>query len=140
VATPVRRRGGSSPFTQLTLDRCLLFGYREVAETESLNDPCRTPAECAEAPPGASGRARPFRGTRGNACLDAAIVVAERWWRDERKAFQIASVFGCAPRLSLEVLRELRLILRWMRSKRMGAQYSAIIEALGEAPAARAAE
>jgi hypothetical protein len=72
--------------------------------------------------------------------LDAAIVVAERWWRDERRAFQIASVFGCAPRLSLEVLRELRLILRWMRFKRMGAQYSAIIEALGEAPAARAAE
>jgi hypothetical protein len=58
----------------------------------------------------------------------------------ERRAFQIASVFGCAPRLSLEVLRELRLILRWMRFKRMGAQYSAIIEALGEAPAARAAE
>ena len=72
--------------------------------------------------------------------LDAAIVVAERWWRDERRAFQIASVFGCAPRLSLEVLRELRLILRWMRFKRMGAQYSAIVEALGEAPAARAAE
>ena len=44
--------------------------------------------------------------------LDAAIVIAERWWRDERKAFQIASAFGCAPRLSLEVLRELRLILR----------------------------
>jgi hypothetical protein len=72
--------------------------------------------------------------------LDAAIVVTERWWRDERRAFQIASVFGCAPRLSLEVLRELRLILRWMRLKRMAAQYSAIIEALGEAPAARAAE
>jgi hypothetical protein len=72
--------------------------------------------------------------------LDAAIVVAERWWRDERRAFQIASVFGCAPRLSLEVLHELRLILRWMRFKRMGAQYSAIVEALGEAPAARAAE
>jgi hypothetical protein len=72
--------------------------------------------------------------------LDAAIVVTERWWRDERRAFQIASVFGCAPRLSLEVLGELRLILRWMRFKRMRAQYSAIIEALGEVPAARAAE
>jgi hypothetical protein len=72
--------------------------------------------------------------------LDAAIVVAERWWRDERKAFQIASVFGCAPRLSLEVLRELRLILRWMRSRRMEVQYSAIVGALCEAPALRAAE
>jgi hypothetical protein len=72
--------------------------------------------------------------------LDAAIVISERWWRDERKAFQIASVFGCAPRLSLEVLRELRFILRWMRFKRMGAQYSAIIEALYETPSVRAAE
>ena len=74
------------------------------------------------------------------AAFDAAIAVAERWWRDERRAFQIESVFGCTPRLSLEVLRDLRLILRWMRFKRMAAQYSAIIEALGEARAARAAE
>jgi hypothetical protein len=72
--------------------------------------------------------------------LDAAIAVAERWWRDERKAFQIASIFGCAPRLSLEVLRELRLILRWMRFRRMEVQYLAIVEALCEAPALRAAE
>jgi hypothetical protein len=72
--------------------------------------------------------------------LDAAIAVAERWWRDERKAFQIASIFGCAPRLSLEVLRELRLILRWMRFRRMEVQYLAIVEALCEAPTLRAAE
>jgi hypothetical protein len=72
--------------------------------------------------------------------LDTAIIITERWWRDERKAFQIASVFGCAPRFSLEVLRELRLILRWMRFKRMGAQFGAIIEALCEARIARAAE
>jgi hypothetical protein len=72
--------------------------------------------------------------------LDAAVIIAERWWRDERKAFQIASAFGVAPRLSLEVLRELRLILRWMRFKRMGAQFGAILEALCEAPMTRAAE
>jgi hypothetical protein len=72
--------------------------------------------------------------------LDAAVVAAERWWRDERKAFQIASVFGCAPRLSLEVLRELRLILRWMRFRRMEMEHSAIVEALCDAPALRAAE
>jgi hypothetical protein len=72
--------------------------------------------------------------------LDAAIIAAEHWWRDERKAFQIASVFGCAPRLSLEVLRELRLILRWMRFKRMGTQADAILAALCAAPVARAAE
>jgi hypothetical protein len=72
--------------------------------------------------------------------LDAAVVVAERWWREERKAFQIASVLGCAPRLSLEILRELRLILRWMRFRRMEAQYSTIVEALCEGTALRAAE
>jgi hypothetical protein len=72
--------------------------------------------------------------------LDAATIMAERWWRHERKAFQIASIFGSAPRLSLEVLRELRLILRWMRFKRMGAQFGAIIEAVCEAPITRAAE
>jgi hypothetical protein len=72
--------------------------------------------------------------------LDAATIIAERWWRDERKAFQIASVFGSAPRLALEVLRELRLILRWMRFKRLGAQFGAIIDALCEAPITHAAE
>jgi hypothetical protein len=72
--------------------------------------------------------------------LDAATIITERWWRDERKAFQIARVFGSAPRLSLEVLRELRLILRWMRFKRMSAQFGAIIDALCEAPITRAAE
>jgi hypothetical protein len=72
--------------------------------------------------------------------LDAATIIAERWWRDERKAFQIANVFGSAPRLPLEVLRELRLILRWMRFKQMGTQFGAIIEALCEAPITRAAE
>ncbi len=49
--------------------------------------------------------------------LDAAIVRVERWWRDERKAFQIASVFGCGTRFSLDILSELRLILRLMRSE-----------------------
>jgi hypothetical protein len=44
--------------------------------------------------------------------LDTAIGRVERWRRDERKAFQIASVFGCGTRLSLDVLSELRLILR----------------------------
>jgi hypothetical protein len=72
--------------------------------------------------------------------LEAAIAIVERWWRDERKAFQIASVFGCATRLSLEVLSELRLILRLMRFRRMEAQYAAILAALGEVPIAMAAE
>ena len=62
--------------------------------------------------------------------LDAAIVLVERWWRDERKAFQIASVFGSSTRLSLEVLRELRLILRLLRFKRMKAEYDAVLAVL----------
>jgi len=62
----------------------------------------------------------------GGLSLDDATARVERWWRDERKAFQIASVFGCATRLSLEVLRELRLILRLMRRKRMHRDYETI--------------
>ncbi len=72
--------------------------------------------------------------------LDAAIVIAERWWRDERKAFQIASAFGCATRLSLEVLRELRLILRLMRVKSMEAEYEATLATLSDVLIAMAAE
>jgi hypothetical protein len=53
--------------------------------------------------------------------LDEAMVRVERWWRDERKAFQIASIFGSPTRLSLEVLSELRVILRLMRRKQMHA-------------------
>jgi hypothetical protein len=58
--------------------------------------------------------------------LDEAIARVERWRRDERKAFQIASVFGAGPRLSLEVLRELRLVLRLMCRKRMHDEYETI--------------
>jgi hypothetical protein len=72
--------------------------------------------------------------------LGAAVVSVERWWRDERKAFQIASALGCGSRLSLEVLRELRLILRLMRFKRMEAEYCAAIAALCVASFAIAAE
>ncbi len=72
--------------------------------------------------------------------LDAAITIVERWWRDERKAFQIASAFGCATRLSLEVLRELRLILRLMRWKCMQAEYEAILAGFWDVSVRTAAE
>ncbi len=72
--------------------------------------------------------------------LDDAMILVERWWRSERKAFQIASALGCSSRLSLEVLRELRLILRLMRFKRMHAQLGAILAALCDEPVAMAAE
>jgi hypothetical protein len=72
--------------------------------------------------------------------LDIAIALVERWWGDERKAFQIASVFGSPTRLSLEVLRELRLILRLLRFKRRYAEYQDVVAALCEVPIAAAAE
>jgi hypothetical protein len=58
--------------------------------------------------------------------LDEAIECVERWRRDERKAFQIASVFGRPPRLSLEVLGELRVILRLMRRTQMHGDFETI--------------
>jgi hypothetical protein len=72
--------------------------------------------------------------------LDAAIATVERWWRDERKAFQIASALGGGTRLSLEVLREMRLVLRLMRFKRMEAVYLEALAALRNPPDAIAAE
>ena len=72
--------------------------------------------------------------------LDAAIALAERWWRAERKAFQIASAFGRANSLSLDVLTELRLILRLMRWKRMRGHFPAIVAALCDDPVREAAE
>src|SRR5271155_231259 len=66
--------------------------------------------------------------------LDPAIAAVTRWWRDELKAFQIASALGGGNRLSLEVLNELRLLLRLMRFKRMAVEFGAIIAALCEEP------
>ncbi len=72
--------------------------------------------------------------------LDAATARAERWWRDERKAFQIASALGYGNRLSLEALRELRLILRWMRYKRLHAEFATVATAACGETIAEAAE
>lgn len=72
--------------------------------------------------------------------LDSAVIAIEHRWRDERKAFQIASALGCGTRLSLEVLSELQLILRWMRLRRMDREFEAAVAALTDEPAAIAAE
>ena len=48
--------------------------------------------------------------------------------------------FGGGTRLSLDVLRELRLILRLMRFKRMDAEFHAIVAELGAPVIAMAAE
>ena len=71
----------------------------------------------------------------GGCDLDAAIVRVERWWRDQRTAYQLASVFGCGTRLSLEVLSELRLMLRLMRRKQMHAEFERMRETVAAQPA-----
>jgi hypothetical protein len=76
----------------------------------------------------------------GGRDLDAAIILIERSWREERKAFAIASALGRGTRLSLEVLSELRLILRLTRRKRMHAEYDAIVATLRGIVTAVAAE
>ena len=72
--------------------------------------------------------------------LTSATAKVERWWREERRTFQIASALGYGNRLSLEVLRELRLALRLMRFKRMHAEFRTIIAALRGDLIAEAAE
>jgi hypothetical protein len=61
--------------------------------------------------------------------LPAALREVERWWREERKVFALASALGYGSRLPLETLRELRLILRLMRFKGMAAQSGVIAAA-----------
>jgi hypothetical protein len=59
--------------------------------------------------------------------LDAAIILVNRWHAQERKAFQIASAFGRGDRLSIEVLRELRVILRLLRASKYRDRYVGIL-------------
>ena len=81
-------------------------------------------------------RARMLRGCT----LATATAKVERWWHEERRAFQIASAFGYGNRLSLEVLRELRLALRLMRFERMDTEFRTIIAASRDPVSAEAAE
>lgn len=71
--------------------------------------------------------------------LDAAIREVERWWREERKTFGLASALGYGSRPPLETLREL-LILRLIRLKRMAAEFEAMAAAVCEEEIALAAE
>jgi len=60
--------------------------------------------------------------------LDKSIVRVERWFREERKAQQTAMAFGGGSRLSLEVLAELRLLLRIIRRSSYRAHYPGIVQ------------
>ncbi len=73
--------------------------------------------------------------------LDAALTMIERWWRDEQRAFASASAFGRGSRLSLQVLDELRLLLRWLRFKHLHAEYAdAFTARCADTPVLEAAE
>jgi hypothetical protein len=60
--------------------------------------------------------------------LDVAIIQVEHWYRAERKAFQISRAFGGGSRLSVEVLGELRLILRLIRRSPYRDHFPAIVD------------
>jgi hypothetical protein len=72
--------------------------------------------------------------------LAVAAARADRRWREERSAFQIASALGTGSRLPLEVLREARLVLRLMRFKHMHAEFRTAVAALHGDIIAEAAE
>jgi hypothetical protein len=63
--------------------------------------------------------------------VDSAVTAVERWWHTETKAFAIASALGGGNRLSLDILRDLRLILRWMRLKQTEKEFAQLVETLG---------
>jgi hypothetical protein len=73
--------------------------------------------------------------------LEDALATIERWRRDEQRVFAIAGAFGRGSRLGLQVLDELRLLLRWLRFKRFDAEYvDALAELRGDTRVLEAAE
>lgn len=66
-----------------------------------------------------------------NRDIDRAIVMVEHWFQRERKAFQIANAFGSGVRLSTMVLAEMRLVLRFMRARKLKLQ-PVIADVLGD--------
>jgi len=62
--------------------------------------------------------------------ISEAIWCVERWYRDERRALQVAAAFGRGSRVSLDLLREMRLMLRLARRKLTDRQFHAIIIAV----------
>jgi hypothetical protein len=137
------RLGAARAATGSAMDRALAHVGTAFDQAAAVNGfKLRVEQTLQRGPQHSAVRAR--FGTRTNMLngrsLDAAVITVERWWRDERKAFQIASVLGYGNRLSLETLRELRLVLRLARFKRMHAQFGAITAALNDEPMPIAAE
>jgi hypothetical protein len=137
AAAAARTKGQAALDVTLTeigaaFDRSAVINSFKIRVERVIRRGPRHPALCARF----GARAATLRGRS----LDSAITTVERWWRDERKAFQIASALGGGSRLSLEILRELRLVLRLMRFKRMEAEYFEILATLCNPPTAMAAE
>ena len=64
--------------------------------------------------------------------LRVAVTCVDNEWRTERQAFQLASSLGRGTRLSVEILAELNLILRWLRFRRMDAEFVTMRDELRE--------
>jgi hypothetical protein len=72
--------------------------------------------------------------------IDLAIRRVERWFREERKKQRKEMAEGRGSRLSLEVLAELRLLLRLIRRSKLREHYPAIVQlVVGEADQVAAA-
>jgi hypothetical protein len=118
---------------EAAFDRAAVVNDLKVAVERHIRRGAEHPAVRARF----KGRAALLRGHS----LDAAIATIERCQRDEQRAFAIASAFGRGSRLPLQVLEELRLLLRWLRFKRLHAAYAnARAELCGHAPVLEAAE
>jgi hypothetical protein len=66
-----------------------------------------------------------------NATLEQAAILTDGWYRRERDALRNKYAIGGATRLSVEVLKELRLMVRFARAKRLDLQ-PVIADVLGE--------
>ena len=64
---------------------------------------------------------------RSAPCLHIAINIIERQYRDEKRAVQIAAALGRGNGLSVAVLRELRLLLRFLRAAGMAREFPKLL-------------
>jgi hypothetical protein len=138
-----RAATGKDPANASAMDRALAQIEAAFDETAALNDfKLRVERLLRLGPyhPAVRSRFRARAQMLSGCNLAIAAARADRRWREERRAFQIASALGTGSRLSFEVLREARLALRLMRFKRMHAEFHAIVAALRGDLIAEAAE
>ena len=60
-----------------------------------------------------------------NLPVNSALIRVQQWHSLEMRSYQIACAYGRGNRLGLMVLGELRLILRFMRARRLSMQEAA---------------